>query len=218
MSNGENNPLFGRYEKLVLLVLGFLLTTIAGGILGSHLQTYRAKKERQEQLFMEVSELMDTRALVMRRVLAAHREQMPPEEVTARWNAYRNLLERWNTRLNRNLALMQRYFGMHGRTCFNNAHQEFRRIGERLEAVRDTSLLATDTAAIRRDLDKLNRDFYQFNLILLNSLDAWTIIGRDPMVCSVPSPSRGRDGAKREPASFRERLHADAGLSILAAK
>jgi hypothetical protein len=113
-------------QQLLLLVAGFALTSVLGGLLGYFLQNrvwahqhdvQRRDEERQQALktFEEVSLRLDRRLYRMRRLYWAARRkaQGAGDEagVTSAQNDYREVLAEWNDNLNRTLALVETYFG-----------------------------------------------------------------------------------------------------------
>jgi Rad3-related DNA helicase len=123
--------------NLAPIIIGFLLTTVLGGLLGSFFQNRtwdhqnkiqqaeqerlhetqlaEEKREKALQIFDEISRLMDKRLYRLRLVYWS----LPAEEGQAghspsaesRFEDYRQALHEWNDSINRNLALLQHYFG-----------------------------------------------------------------------------------------------------------
>jgi hypothetical protein len=120
------------------VVTAFVLTTVLGGLLGYHLQTRSWRFQRQETLrelhqseatkiFDEVSRLLDSRLYRMRHVMwALKRQPSDLHYVERQWRRYRPILYRWNDSVNRNRALIHRYFGKNASVTFE------RGIGDRL--------------------------------------------------------------------------------------
>ena len=111
---------------LLLLFVGFLLTSVLGGLLGYLFQgrswahqheVQRRDQERQQALrtFEEVSRLLDRRLYRMRRLYWAARSRAlgtgDAAELAAAQAGYREVLFEWNDNLNRTLALVHTYFG-----------------------------------------------------------------------------------------------------------
>jgi hypothetical protein len=108
---------------LALLVLGFVLTTVAGGALGYYLQNrawdhqndarlVEAERAAAAEVFDELSTLMDKRLYRMTQVAAALRdESMSADDLDRYVKDYREVRYAWNDTLNRNLARTQTYFG-----------------------------------------------------------------------------------------------------------
>jgi hypothetical protein len=124
-------------QQLLLLVAGFVLTSVAGGALGYWFQhrawahqheiqlrdeehqheVQRREEEHQRALktFEEVSQLLDRRLYRMRLLYWAAREVAAgtgdQERLASARADYRAVLTEWNDNLNRNLALIETYFG-----------------------------------------------------------------------------------------------------------
>lgn len=130
-SNSKDAKLFGKYHEVVLLLLAFFMTTICGGLLGYYFQNRSWQQQHQvrlleserlaaEEVFSEVSRLMDTRMYKMRKVFWGIQGEMGKAEMEIRWSDYREILDEWNINLNTNLALLHRYFGRGAREIFEN--------------------------------------------------------------------------------------------------
>src|SRR5262249_48773902 len=104
-------------SQLILLLLGFVLTTVGGGLLGSYLQNriwrnQNAARRREAQetaaaaFFDEVSGLLDRRLYRMRRLTWSLKRETAATRAsggtTPELNEYREVLYEWNDRLNRN--------------------------------------------------------------------------------------------------------------------
>jgi hypothetical protein len=111
---------------LLPLVVGFLLTSVLGGLLGYLFQrrswahqheVQQRDQERQQALrtFEEVSRLLDRRLYRMRRLYWAARGRAlgtsDQAELGSAQAGYREVLFEWNDNLNRTLALVHTYFG-----------------------------------------------------------------------------------------------------------
>ena len=107
-------------------MVGFVLTTVLGGLLGFWFQSrawshqHEAQQRDQEydqalHTFEDVSTLLDKRLYRMRRLYWAARRnadtRVDRDAVSAARDAYVEVLFTWNDNLNRNLALTQTYFG-----------------------------------------------------------------------------------------------------------
>jgi hypothetical protein len=181
-------------DSILLLLLGFLLTTVAGGALAYLFQqrawrhqyeTERRDLQRQLALktFEELSALLDQRLYRMRLIFwAAKRLALRPAKPTSLNVAltdYRAVLRIWNDNLNRNLALIDTYFGEAARRRLeDDLFAEYAAIGEELdEFVREVS--ARDEAPIRvrpigSRLTELSDRVYGFNILMLRSLQDGT--------------------------------------------
>jgi peptidoglycan hydrolase-like protein with peptidoglycan-binding domain len=138
----RHRPRYGRVmaNQVVLLVLGFVLTTVVGGVLGYYYQrrTWDANRRESERtaaasVFDEISRAMDERLYRMRLVYWGLKEG-DEDRIAAAISEYRAALVKWNDNLNRNLALAYRYFGP-GVWAFLSGvlYEEFAIIGRHLE-------------------------------------------------------------------------------------
>jgi Putative peptidoglycan binding domain len=156
-------------DQIVLLAVGFGLTTVVGGFLGYYFQrrTWNANRRESERqaaatVFDEISRLMDRR---LYRMWLVHWRLSPgttEERVEKAMDGYRAVLMEWNDSLNRNLALAYRYFGRGvWRYLDTVLYEEFARLGRRLEeryASRDKSgVLGEELTALSNDIYYLNR-------------------------------------------------------------
>jgi hypothetical protein len=179
-------------EQLFPLIAGFFLTTVLGGGLGYFFQRrtwehqHRVVLEEQEReravrVFEEVSRLLDKRLYRMRLVywhLARERERGELSTLDGPWEEYRNVVRDWNDSVNRNLALLQQYFGTGMRDEFDNE------IGDRLVRIgRQLEDDHTNHAPLSRDgfrdfelgLDEVASLIYEFNIDMIRAIQAGTV-------------------------------------------
>src|SRR5215212_4813756 len=138
-------------DQLIPLIAGFLLTTVLGGGLGFFFQRRtwehqhgvvleEQERDRAVRVFEEVSRLLDKRLYRMRLVywpLARERETGDLSTPDAPWDEYKSVVGDWNDSINRNLALLQQYFGKGMRDNFDyEIGDRLVRIGRQLEDVR----------------------------------------------------------------------------------
>jgi hypothetical protein len=171
---------FGRYHDVVLLLLGFVLTTLVGGVLSRNWQRTdaeiqragvdrRLEREAATSVFEELSRMMDKRLYRMRRVQEASPGSNP--ESARRWQAYQESLFEWNENLNRNLALTQRYFGDRARYILESDIQGgFRHLGALLEG-RGFPDSAVNRSQYRQNVaDSVNNLIYRFDVALISAI------------------------------------------------
>lgn len=117
----KKKPFMDFVEKLSLLVIGFGLTTLAGGYLANKFRRETAKTEfeiaamqsdisRSVQVFESVSQLMDKRLYRMRRLHDVFNGNVSSDVLPQRLSDYRVALIEWNDNLNRYRALDAFYF------------------------------------------------------------------------------------------------------------
>ncbi|MGH7459920.1 MAG: hypothetical protein ACREMA_02685 [Longimicrobiales bacterium] len=184
----SNAKLFGKYNDLALLIIGFLLTTVVGWILQhrswSHqheLQQLEADRKTAEAVVSELSVRLDTRVRRMRQLAAAYRGTTSLSDIEQRWTDYGTALDDWNFTLNRSLRLVDRYFGAQRR---NELEKEIQpaliNAGRDLDALRGTSPAdgRRRALAIAQQLDELNHRYYQFLDDLMLQLAEGAVVGR----------------------------------------
>jgi hypothetical protein len=180
-------------SELVPIVVGFLLTTVAGGGLGYFFQTRswrhqhdaqrrEAERERAEQAFEEVSRLLDKRLYRLDRLYSSLRPSADADHeavAVAKMADYQAVLYEWNDNINRTLAVIQLYFGVDMRDRVDYV------VGRELvELGRIVSQMWHDRAAAAgtdgpQDVDdrlsKLHVMIYKFNLDMLRALQSGTV-------------------------------------------
>lgn len=187
----ESNPLFGRYEKVVLLLLGFVLTTVGGGLLGNYLQSRSRFKTQQEQVFTEIAQMMDSRAHQTQLLVSASRnDTVYYGTIAARRPRYTAMLEDWNMKRNRTAALVRRYFGREAGRCYGRMNENFVNVNYSIRR-------EVEPDSIQADVERLNEAIHAFDLFLLNRMSSSPFAG--PGDCEVPFIAR-RERAPAEAA------------------
>ncbi len=135
-------------NALIPLVVGFALTTVLGGFLGSWLQqrTWDHQKEAQlredelrraDSVCQQVSKLLDKRLYRMLRfyhTLASDAPVLDSNRVQDSLREYNAVLYEWNDCLNLNLALMGTYFGETARDWLDSQiYVNYKQVGAELE-------------------------------------------------------------------------------------
>jgi hypothetical protein len=171
-------------NQVLLLVLGFVLTTVVGGLLGNYYQrrTWDANRRESERtaaagVFDDISRAMDERLYRMRVVYWRLKED-DEDPIAKGMDEYRAVLVKWNENLNRNLALTYRYFG-HAVWQFLSGvlYEEFAVIGRHLE---DRYRHRHDSGSKEdyrtrlyisgRRLQALSNDIYDLNRLLISMI------------------------------------------------
>jgi hypothetical protein len=177
-------------SALVPLVVGFLLTTVVGGLLGVYLQRRSwshqynvqlaaARRDRAVALFEELSRLLDRRLYRMRRLywtIRRERERPLSERGAKSLEDYDAVLFEWNDNINRNLALLERSFGSRMRERLDNEiGATMRSVGVALEnELKNPSASETDLNEIDSRLDRLANLIYAYNIEMLASIQGGT--------------------------------------------
>lgn len=178
-------------QQLLLLVAGFALTSVLGGLLGYFLQNrvwahqhdvQRRDEERQQALktFEEVSLRLDRRLYRMRRLYWAARRKAQgvgdEAGVTSAQNDYREVLAEWNDNLNRTLALVETYFGNPTRLMLEDeVYGEFVVAGRGLEEIVRMVRVAGDerieVPPFGYRVTRLSHRVYELNVRMLRLLE-----------------------------------------------
>jgi hypothetical protein len=183
-------------DQVILLVIGFGLTSVLGGVLGwffqsrswSHQHRVQQRDREREQalkVFEEVSSLLDKRLYRMRLVFWTARRLAQDggsaEPLEAALDEYRAVVATWNDNLNRSLALVHTYFGGALRDELEDRiYEEFTAIGRALDRfVREARAgTAAEIPPIDGRLRWLGRQVYGFNVRALELLQD-ARLGRD---------------------------------------
>lgn len=198
-------------NQLVLLVVGFLLTTVVGGFLGyffqnrawSHQHRVTAASSRREAafaVFEGLSTLMDKRLYRMRifddAIAVAG---TTPTDIAAALEEYRRVRRDWNDNLNRNLARIEAYFGSDVRQKIESGvYRDFSKLDRELMANYQKRLRNTDVTSCAAQLDSLSHLIYDANVEMLRLLRAW----------------EGRSGVAEDAAWHRSALRAISRAAI----
>lgn len=162
-------------QQLVLLVVGFVLTTLLGGLLGyvfqqrawSHQFTVQRRTTEREAAFRaldELSVLLDKRRYRMLRIYW-RLDGAPDDELEDALDAYRGVLDEWNDGLNRRLALVATHFGVDMKRELEALYEEYRDAGQLLEREvrgRRSGETTRDREALSTRLEELNLRNYRF--------------------------------------------------------
>jgi hypothetical protein len=118
-----------RKHDFKMLIYGFVFTTLVGGLLTFWFQHFqdnqkiaadkraeevKITEQRQEQataLFNELSPLIDTRLYDWRRLAWGIEDRISEDSLKGRYAEYQEVFYKWNHNLNRNRALVCRFFG-----------------------------------------------------------------------------------------------------------
>jgi hypothetical protein len=190
VNDAATGKLFGKYHDVLLLLFGFFLTTIVGGYLGAKYQErawahdlaakrYDAQLDAASKVFDDISRLLDRRLYRARTLLWAYKGSEDEEEIQLRRKEYREVVEDWNGSLNRNLVLVERYFGPSLRAELEgDIAKGFKDIHNALDAYRKNPEPAK-LAELERQIDSFNPTIYGFNLELLEHIQNGDI-GQSP--------------------------------------
>lgn len=171
-------------DQLLLVLVGFALTTVAGGLLGywlqgrawSHQEQARrtqAQVDAATAFYEALSRLLDRRLHRMRQLDGRlSRPDQPWEEIERLVVRYREVLDEWNDNLNRNLALAVRYFGGDAHARLQDLYERFSAAGRQIETrIREYDRDGqASTAAVLDELNGLDIAIYELNVSLIGAM------------------------------------------------
>ncbi len=175
-------------DELVLLIVGFGLTTVVGGLLGSWLQTRSWRRQEADRLrqaeldaarhfYQELSRLLDRRLHRMRQLDGRLERQGQAVELERLLANYRAVVDDWNENLNRNLALVVSYFGDGAHAELELLYEQFAAAGSAIEhRVREYAEDGkTRTPPVAAELRELDVAIYDLNRQMLRALQSGAI-------------------------------------------
>lgn len=181
-------------KVLAPVFVGFLLTTVFGGTLGyifqrrgwTHQHTTQLRQQERERavaIFEEVSRLMDRRLYRLKLLYwslpAGRADGARSPLAEPRMEGYRQALYEWNDSINRNLALIQQYFGEAMRERLDNvigsAFVSLGRSVEHLWTSDSDTPVAVEPREFERRLTELNSLVYGFNLLMIRAIQAGAV-------------------------------------------
>ncbi|TDO45091.1 hypothetical protein EV643_114236 [Kribbella sp. VKM Ac-2527] len=181
-------------ENIVGIVVGFALTTVVGGWWAARLQERswarqndvqlrQAEQERAGAACQDLMSLLDRRLYRMQRLLWAaatdRGASLDLDEIERRRKEYVEVLFAWNDRLNTNLSLIGSHFGDEARVYLDRLYEDFKRVGQDVEAVVREARAGEETTRTASDIERkfegreigsLNDRVYQFGLMLMGQL------------------------------------------------
>jgi hypothetical protein len=161
------------FDEAVLLIIGFVLTTVLGGVLGTLFQRrawnhqfrmaqYQAERSSAESALHEISSILDKRHYRM--LLLFWHLNDDEKEVNRCLTEYRAVLMDWNDGLNRRLAIVATHFGEKLRQDLETMYESYTRTGSLLEEAVAGRLSGKPSAidGIEEGLASLDSDNYSF--------------------------------------------------------
>ena len=170
-------------NQIIVVAVTFLFTSVLGGLLASFFQNRtwkhqnRVRLAEQERIlatkvFESISSLMDKRLYRMRQLnWKIRNDTVSAEALEEAMNSYRDVLYEWNDNLNRNLALVQCYFGKDARKFLEGTlYEKFREIGSFLEQGYLDKISTGDIAVFKKNksnISELRDDVYKLNVKMI---------------------------------------------------
>lgn len=155
-----SDKLFGRYDELMRLVLGFLLTGVLGAYLSHKYTTEQADLTAAGKVFVDHSKLVGDRYFAQNRLYQDIKDTRSgalrpnTERFNQRLEAYRDAVQLWNSTRGFNREMIRLYFGQPLWNAERNIHYTFRSWGQALEAeIRKPGSL--DFKCMESEIDKL---------------------------------------------------------------
>lgn len=136
----DSGKLFGKYDELARLVLGFLLTGVLGAYLSHKYTTEQADLAAASKVFNDYSKLVGDRYFAQNRLYLTLRDtksgtdQRNREKFDERLEAYRDAVQLWNSTRGFNREMIRLYFGQSMWNSERDIHYSFRSLGQALEA------------------------------------------------------------------------------------
>jgi hypothetical protein len=187
------------------LVVGFLLTTVLGGLLGTYLQRRswnqqneaqlrEAERHRAGEVCQAVSGLLDRRRYRMLRLFHAvdghTRGAVSADALAEKLASYDEVLYQWNDLLNVNLALVETSFGQLAREQLERAYATYEAVGASIEdAYRQAAQGSRPgtLAELGKRLGELDQLAYDLSLLMMTQLLNGTVGRRAPHPPEAPA-------------------------------
>lgn len=168
------------WDNVVPILLGFVLTTVIGGLFASLLQqrswryqnAARLREEERQKasdVCQRVSSLVDKRLYRMQRLLSAvigrAGGHVTAETASDRLHSYDEVLLEWNDQLNARLAVVGAYFGKDVRDFLDQiVYEAFKEAGQHIEDLYRRVVVAGDEIHLDdRAVDRANAQLARLN-------------------------------------------------------
>jgi hypothetical protein len=177
--------------NLAPVITASLLTIVLGGLLGflfqnrswdhqHKIQLAEQERERAVEIFDEVSKLMDKRLYRLKLVYWSLEDESGQAGHSplceSRFKEYRQVLYDWNDSINRNLALLQRYFGTTIRNELDGpVGSSFVMLGRIVERWWKTNAKPEHMQSFEARLRELSDLVYGFNLKMIRAIQAGAV-------------------------------------------
>lgn len=183
----EKKKPFGKFHDVWMVILGFFLTGVLGSVLGSYFQREswdnqnqetikKFEKETASKIFEELSSILDRRRYSMIRLYSSVNDTESSKVVEDWWNKYDNIVIEYNQTLNKQVALISRYFGDntlmyyygHGSGSDTSINKKFRGIHSHLKKLKKSysrtgNIDTVEIKSIKQNVDILGVQILNFN-------------------------------------------------------
>ena len=120
--NNKNDRLWGKFHEVYILLIGFGLTTLGGGLIAYFVQirswAYQNTQvqlqydvKHAEDILSDISCTLDNRIYRMRRIMWAYDYDLDKAEFEKYWEEYDIAKQNWNINIDKNSQLLKLYFG-----------------------------------------------------------------------------------------------------------
>ena len=188
MNNEEKKTIFGLdfIQKIILVVLTFICTTVLGTIISLTIQERNKEKElqlikieekirRAEICYNNISALLDSRSYHARRVIDSYFVDFLLAERKTIWDNYEKVLIVWNTNINRNLSNIEYYFGRSNREqLYNIWIDDFYVMHKDLQELKINRNKKKYEVYMKK-IESINHKIEMFNINLLEKLNIMNI-------------------------------------------
>jgi len=116
-SSMEDKKLFGKYTELVMMLFSFILTGVVGTFIAQFYTSQNAELLAANKIFADQTKLIGDRYFAMSSVMSALEDnrknpgKWSPSQVGARWDSYRQELQKYDATRGYNREVIRLYFG-----------------------------------------------------------------------------------------------------------
>lgn len=176
--NGIRSVIIRLVKEPLVKITCTLIAAVIGGWLGAtfqenswreqyNLSMIESDRQQAEEIFNEVSRLMDDRFYKTRRLLSAH-SQHDSIKIEIYKQSLISQLEEWNANRRRMYSLIEGYYGVKYSNFFiYNIQDHFAKISNYILSPYEKNI---DLDKIRIELDSIDRNIAIFNKMMLNAI------------------------------------------------
>jgi hypothetical protein len=185
--------LFGRYNELVMMVLGFLLTGLVGSFIAQRYTTKNAELAAANKIFADHIQLIGNRYYAMTRIqrILEDNQKTPGKwdasHIDISWDAYRAEVQKWNAIRGYDRELIRLYFGNELYNKERDIHYSFRAWGESLELEQRRSG-SVDFKCLDKRVDDFLTQWHTFSFALAEAIQKSNIGSNKPNLIVKESP------------------------------
>ena len=178
----SNEKLFGKYDELIRLLLGFLLTGLIGSYLSQRYTTQQADLSAAGKIFSEHSKLIGDRYFTQNQLtlalqkVKAEAQSIKKTDIDTQLNAYKEVLQEWNSARGFNREMIKLYFGDRMWNKERNIHYDFRAWGQALEGKLNGSG-TLDFKCLEEKTDALLVQVHSFQIEMAQAIQAGKVGG-----------------------------------------